>query len=92
MNEKNLEKNLNLYAKKHGVLSVKLSSPNSRGQPDRMFLYEGRAIFMELKGKGKKATALQLKYIDDLNNLGFIAEVVDDLTRGKELITRLITP
>lgn len=90
MNEKNLEKNLNNHAKKLGAKSVKLSSPNSRGQPDRMFLYNGKVIFMELKGEGKKATALQIKYIEDLIALGFIAEVVDNLPRGKQLLNELV--
>jgi hypothetical protein len=87
--EKNLEKTLNDYARSKGALSVKLSSPNCKGQPDRMFLFNGKACFMEMKGTGKKATVLQFRYIEQLRILGFEAEIVDNLELGKEMIDSL---
>lgn len=90
VSEKNLEDRLNQFAREHEIMSVKLSSPNSRGQPDRMFLYKGIALFMELKGTGKKATALQLDYIRKLQDKGFYAEVVDTFERGRDILEELI--
>lgn len=90
MDEKKLEKAVVALAKNLGIHTIKLASSNNRGQPDRMFLYEGRTMFMELKGAGKKPTALQVQYIEKLTKLGFVAEVVDNIDRAKEMLYALL--
>lgn len=65
--EASLERKVRLYAEKHGVYTRKFSSPAHRGVPDRMFIKEGRILFLEFKARGKKPTAIQQREIDLLN-------------------------
>jgi hypothetical protein len=90
MNEKQVEKLIVAYATKHGVLSLKLGGPNDRGKPDRAFFHGGKTVFIEMKGEGKKPTALQLKWIDKLIDKGFEASWVDNVADGQDLIDELI--
>lgn len=91
MNEKVLEKHLTKYAKARGVMSIKLLTPNDRGIPDRMYLYEGRTLFLELKSVGKKPTPLQKRYLNKLRDQGFLAYCVDDALSGEQAINTLIS-
>ena len=88
--EKKVDKTLCGYARSLLVKAIKLTSANDRGQPDRMFLFNGRALFIEMKGLGKKPTTLQLRYLEQLRELGFVAEWVDNVEDGKKLIDRLV--
>ncbi|WP_268872459.1 VRR-NUC domain-containing protein [Megasphaera hutchinsoni] len=63
-------------------MAVKLVSPSVDGLPDRLILLPGgKAGFVELKAKGKKPRALQVKRMNDLRALGFTVFVVDDKER-----------
>ena len=76
--EKTLEKRLNQEVKVRGGKTIKLSSPNQRGVPDRIVLFpRGRAWFVELKTTGKKLTPLQQKWFVDLEGLEFPCRLVD---------------
>ena len=75
--ESTVEKAVCQWAKEHGILVMKLAGPQQKGQPDRMFLYQGRACFMEIKAPGKKPTALQQKWLQDLWDRGFSAHWFD---------------
>jgi hypothetical protein len=86
MTESNIERAVCAYAKNKGCLSLKLSGQNQRGQPDRMFLYQGRVLFVEFKAPGKRPTALQERWIDDLRRQGMFATSCDDIKKGKGLI------
>lgn len=90
MMESSIEKKVCEFAKRHGVLSVKLAGPNDRGKPDRMFLYNGRVVFIEFKAPGKKPTPLQERWIDTLRALGFSANYVDNAGDGIILVRELI--
>ena len=90
MNEKQVEKRIVDYATKHGVMSLKLGGPNDRGKPDRMFLYDGNVLFIEMKGEGKKPTKLQLNWLDKLKKQGFEADWVDNVNDGQEWIDDLV--
>jgi hypothetical protein len=70
------------FAKDHGILATKLSGPNEKGRPDRMFLHQGKAAFIEFKAPGKKPTALQMKWLLDLKYRGFAATWVDNVADG----------
>ena len=78
MDEKALERKLVRFCRENGFLCLKLSGMNQRGQPDRMLLKDGKVLFMELKGKGKKPTKLQLHYLTKLQAHGFPACWVDN--------------
>ncbi len=82
--EKTIEKRVNEYAQTKGWLVYKFVSPNKRGLPDRIYLRNGIAMFIEFKQRGKKPSALQLKEIDKLRKEGFNVRVVDNVLDGKD--------
>ena len=86
MTESTIERAVCAYAKAKGCIVLKLSGQNQRGQPDRMFVREGRVLFVEFKSPGKKPTALQERWIDDLRRQGMFATYCDDIEKGKGLI------
>ena len=69
-------------------MSLKLAGRNQRGQPDRLFIRAGRCLFVEFKATGKHPTALQLKWLANLNDQGMAVAWCDDIERGKELIDK----
>jgi len=89
MNESTIEKAVCAYAKANGCLSLKLAGQNQRGQPDRLFIRDGKALFLEFKAQGKKPTALQIKWLVDLTNQGMNAMWCDSIPDGKKLIDRI---
>ena len=82
MRESTVEKSVCAYAKSRGCMVVKLNGPGHRGIPDRMFLKDGRAMFIEFKAPGRKPTALQEKWLRDLRAVGCSAWCVDNKETG----------
>jgi hypothetical protein len=88
--EKHIEKGINRYAKKVGVLTYKFTSPAHRGVPDRLFIAPGGKVgFLEIKRPGGKPTNLQLHELQKLRNHGVIAEWADTIEKGKQFIDAL---
>jgi hypothetical protein len=71
MRESSIEKAVCKWAKEQGILVMKLAGPQQKGQPDRMFLHKGRVGFLEFKAPGKKPTALQENWLEELWNREF---------------------
>ena len=90
MRESTIERAVCAYAKTKGCLTLKLSGQNQKGQPDRMFLYHGRVMFIEFKSPGKQPTALQARWLDRLQEHTFYATSCDDIAAGKRIIDLLI--
>ena len=90
MRESTIERAVCAYAKTKGCLTLKLSGQNQKGQPDRMFLRDGRVMFIEFKAPGKRPTALQARWLDRLTDHAFYATSCDDIAAGKRLIDLLI--
>ena len=86
MRESYVEKAIRLHAKGLGCTAIKMATPGYRGIPDRMFLKSGVAAFLEIKAPGRKPTALQLRYIRELNANGFAASWVDSVADGCKFI------
>lgn len=92
--EKALEKYLCEQVTALGGLPLKYSSGTQTGYPDRLLLFSGGlSVWVEMKGKGGAPTRLQIVRIQDLREMGFIAEIVksreqiDELLEGvKEII------
>ena len=82
MRESAIEKKVCDYARRNGCLVLKLAGPNQKGQPDRVFLKNGRVLFIEFKAQGKRPTALQEKWLKDLHWQGFAAICVDSAEKG----------
>ncbi len=90
MLEKVIEKKVCEYAKKHGVLQFKLTSPSFVGLPDRVFINKsGKIYLIEFKRKGKKPTEIQLFIHRKLQAHSCNVCVIDDVDEGKELIDEL---
>ena len=86
MNESAIERAVCAYAKAKGCIVMKLSGQNQRGQPDRLFVRDGRVLFVEFKAPGKRPTALQERWISDLRRQGMFATSCDNIEKGKGLI------
>lgn len=82
MRELKIEQAVCAAARKAGWLPFKFTSPSQRAVPDRLFIRDGRVIFIEFKAPGKKATKLQLHVHDKMRAHGAEVFVVDSLEAG----------
>lgn len=88
MRESAIETAVCKFAKDNGILAMKLSGANQRGQPDRMFLKDGKVIFIEFKAPGKEARALQQRWLKKLKEHQFSTYVCDDIFFGKSTLRK----
>jgi len=85
--EKSIETYLRDRVKALGGKAYKFVSPGNNGVPDRMVcLPGGKALFVELKGPGKKPTPLQKRQISYLSGLDFSVWVIDSKAGVDEFI------
>jgi hypothetical protein len=60
------ERSIEAYLKKRvteaGGVSFKFASPSNRGAPDRLVIYKGTAVFVEVKAPGGKLSAGQERF------------------------------
>lgn len=75
--EKDIEKKLDVGVKKLGGWTLKLLPTFVSGLPDRVVLYKGHALFVELKSTGKRARPDQLRIHEKLRGYGFEVFVID---------------
>lgn len=69
-------------AKDAGWLVFKFVSPSNSGVPDRIFIKDGRVVFIEFKAPGKKPTMLQNRIITKIRKAGIEAYVCDNVEAG----------
>lgn len=86
MLERTLEKKVKRMAEDRGWWCRKFVSPSNRGVPDRVFIRNGRVVFIELKAPGKKPTPLQAKTIRDMQIKGAEVYVVDDYAEAAAIL------
>jgi hypothetical protein len=89
MMEKQIDAAVTRYARDHGILSVKLTSYGSwgvAGWPDRLYLYRGHVLFVEMKAEKKQVTPLQKQIHEELKLAGFKVFVCDNIPEGKRII------
>lgn len=86
--EKKIEKRICKLAEKElGAKCVKLAIVNERGFPDRTLLIPGgRILFLEVKKPGGKTSPQQDEWLRTLRQLGFAADVVDNLEDAETAI------
>lgn len=79
--ESRLEKQVEMYMKKRRVwqLARFQAQSNQNGIPDRLYLYKGFLLGLELKAKKGTPTQLQLKKIKAINDNGGIGIIVDNI-------------
>ncbi|MCW6681293.1 VRR-NUC domain-containing protein [Aerococcaceae bacterium NML160702] len=79
MLEKAIEQELVKQVKARGGFCLKLNSLSMSGIPDRLVLLpKGKMGFVELKQKGKKPRALQIRRMNQLMTLGFSCSLMDE--------------
>ena len=77
--EATIEAKVCAYARNAGWLVYKFKSENNRGVPDRLFIRNGRVVFLEIKQPGKQPTPGQYRELKKLNEAGVEAYWVDNL-------------
>ena len=78
MRESTIEHRLVTEVKKRGGIAQKFVSPGLDGVPDRLVLLpQGHMAFVELKAPGQKPRPLQVKRIEQLRALGYLAYCID---------------
>lgn len=90
--EAKLESRLRLWAKANGIVTYKFTSPGHSSVPDRIFLRDGRIVFMELKDKGKKPTPLQLRELRILQDNGMHAIWADNFDDAVWYLSKVLGP
>ena len=86
MRESQIEKEVCAWAKIHGIQAVKFTPMGEVGWPDRIFLKDGKAIFIEFKRSGQLARPLQQHRLNVLVTNGFKAEVHDNVQTAIEFL------
>lgn len=90
MLEKDIEKYLVNQCKKNNIIEFKMVSPSNAGIPDRLLLYNGNYIFIELKKPGKKPRKLQIYMINKLKSYGAIVYVADTKKQIDKIINKIL--
>lgn len=88
MKESSIEARIVLWAKKQGIFSLKLGGQHNRGKADRLFMRNGKTVFMEVKAPGREATPLQEKFMAERRAYGFPAECFDNAPLAMEWLKK----
>jgi len=86
ISESNIEMNVSKYACNTGWWTAKFTSPSKTGVPDRIFIKNGKTLFIEFKATGEKPRKLQLEIIKQMQSHGATVYVVDDIQQGKDIL------
>ena len=86
--ESKLEQDIERFMQRKGVwqLARYQAQSNQNGLPDRMYLYKGYLLGLELKTDEGKPTKLQLKKLDAINKNGGIGLIVRNVETVMQLI------
>ena len=75
--------------KKLGALCVKMEPRYNAGIPDRLVIYMGMTVFVEVKAPGKLPTERQLRYHRKLLGVGMGVVVIDTKPKVDTFIEQL---
>lgn len=87
--ESTIEKYLQKTALDNGALFYKFESPSTDGVPDRILVYRGLIVFIELKAPGESPRPLQVSVMKDLRAAGANVAVVASKADCDKLISIL---
>jgi hypothetical protein len=85
--ESKIEKKVVEWCRKNGVLNYKFASPSNRGVPDRVLMFKGKVMFLELKRPGNEPTALQDMNMTKIRAAGVWATWANSYEDATTLIT-----
>ncbi|MCM1293768.1 MAG: hypothetical protein NC230_09355 [Bacteroides sp.] len=89
--EKVIERYLCQRAKAEGMICLKYSNPSMTGFPDRLLvLREGYVVWVELKSRGRRPSALQQLRHKELREMGHEVHVIDSKAEVDNLINELL--
>ena len=91
MKESMIEKKLTKYAGERGSFSFKLNSYSTNGLPDRVYLYKGMILFIEIKNASGRLSSTQQHMRSIFRNHGINYNVIYSVQEGYSLIDRFIT-
>lgn len=87
MLERDIENKVVRWSKQNGWLSLKLNVRGQVGWPDRLFIKDGRFLFIEFKAPGGKLRPTQVYCIRELALKGNVpVTVVDQVKHGIALL------
>ena len=86
--ESKLEEEVERLMQRKGIwqLARYQAQSNQNGLPDRLYLYKGYLLGLELKTDEGKPTDLQLRKIDEINKNGGIALIIRSAKEVEQLI------
>lgn len=84
--ESRIEQKTTDYAKSLGMLSLKLNVVGQSGWPDRLYIWNGRVLFVEFKAAKEKPRPVQVEIHKRLAERGIQTLVVDNLIDGRRVI------
>lgn len=86
--ESKLEEEVERLMQKKGIwqLARYQAQSNQNGLPDRLYLYKGYLLGLELKTDEGKPTNLQLKKLEEINKNGGIGLIIRNVETIKKLI------
>ena len=87
--EAKIERGVSMWAGDHGWLVIKFSPMGNVGWPDRVFIKDGRHIWIEFKAPGEKPRKIQDYRHAQLRRHGAEVYVIDNAVEGVALLTRL---
>ena len=90
MREKDIEHRVCAYATHLGALQFKFVSPGVRGVPDRIYLFDGRVLFLEFKQPGGVLSRLQEIQLERIRFTGVPVRVVESVMQGEQVIFEFI--
>lgn len=85
-NEKKIERDSVRTAEEHGWYVKKIVTPGRRGSFDRLFIKEGKYVWLEFKDPGGEPSELQWKEWEKLRIHGAIAFFCDSYTDAKRIL------
>ena len=84
--EKTIEDQARDWALRDGWMVRKVSWVGRKGAPDRVFLRDGRTIFIEMKRPGDQPREIQWVEIKALRQAGVIVEYADSVESVKAIL------
>jgi Holliday junction resolvase len=91
--EKDIERHASRWASANGWYVRKITSPSSRGIPDRLFVKDGRVVFIEFKARFTgKISPNQAREINLLRQHGaevYVAKSVEEAVFALEVVPSL---
>jgi hypothetical protein len=87
--EASIERACAKLVREAGGLWVKIHPNTQAGVPDRLLLYRGQAVLVELKGLGGKLSRAQRAYHEQIRATGCRVEVIRSVAELRRLMASL---